>query len=112
MATNPNLDNIVYAINVQDTTIAYGGNFRFSNFIDRSYLASFVYLQDSITSWNPIPDSYVFDIAVNYSKIFVVGQFDNVNGSAHPGAAAFNLSNGALTSWNPQLSRAGQGYLC
>jgi hypothetical protein len=108
LATNPNADNIVYAINVQGTTIAYGGNFRFSNFINRSYLASFRISTNSVTAWNPLPDSYVFDIAVNYNKIFVVGQFDNVNASPHTGAAAFNLSTGALTTWNPQLSRAGQ----
>ncbi|HYJ62595.1 MAG TPA: T9SS type A sorting domain-containing protein, partial [Parafilimonas sp.] len=108
--TNPTLDDIVYAINVQGSTIAYGGNFRFSNFIDRRYLASFRISTGTITNWNPLPDSYVFDIAVNYNKIFIVGQFDNVNASPHPGAAAFTLSNGALQSWNPQLSRAGQGY--
>ena len=108
LSTNPNVDNTVYAINVQGNKIAYGGNFRFSNFLNRSYLASYRISTNSVTAWNPLPDSYVFDIAVNYSKIFAVGQFDNVNAAAHAGAAAFNLSNGALTSWNPQLSRAGQ----
>jgi hypothetical protein len=110
LQTNPNADNIVYAIDVQGTKITYGGNFRFSNFINRSYLASFRISANAVTAWNPLPDSYVFDIAVNYNKIFVVGQFDNVNAASHPGAAAFTLSTGALSStWNPQLSRSGQG---
>lgn len=107
--TNPNLDNIVYAINVQGTTIAYGGAFRFSNFFNRSYLAGLRVSTNAVTAWNPLLDSYVFGIAVNYNKIFVVGQFDNVNSSAHTGAAAFNLATGALSStWNPLLSRSGQ----
>ena len=109
-ATNPNADDIVYAIDVQGTTITYGGNFRFSNFVNKNYLAALQISTGAIASWTPLPDSYVFDIAVNYNRIFVVGQFDNVNSTAHPGAAAFNLRTGALFTWNPQLTRAGQGY--
>lgn len=110
LATNPNLDDVVYAINVQSSKIAYGGNFRFSNFLNRSYLASYRISTNSITSWNPLPDSYVFGIAANFNKLFVVGQFDNINGSAHQGAVAFSLSTGGVSStWNPQLSRSGNG---
>ena len=107
--TNANVDDIVYDISVQGTTIAYGGNFRFSNFSNRNYLAIIRTSTGSVAPWTPLPDSYVFDIALNYNRIFIVGQFDNVSGSPHPGAAAFNLNNGALLTWNPQLSRAGQG---
>jgi hypothetical protein len=107
-ATNANVDDIIYDIDVHGTTIAYGGNFRFSNFNNRNYLAIIRTSTGSIAPWAPLPDSYVFGIAINYNRIFIVGQFDNVSSSPHPGAAAFNLSNGALITWNPQLSRSGQ----
>lgn len=106
--TNASVNSYVYAINVQGTTIAYGGNFTFSNYISRSYLASIRTSTNTVTAWNPLPDSYVFDVAINYNKIFTVGQFDNVNGAAHAGAVAFNSTTGALATWNPQLSRSGQ----
>jgi hypothetical protein len=110
LATNPFVDNIVYDIDVQGSTIAYGGDFRFSKFTSRTYLGAFRNSTGVILPWNPIPDSYVYDITYNYNKIFAVGSFDNVNSISHPGAAAFNLAGGGLLAWNPQLTRAGQGY--
>jgi hypothetical protein len=109
LATNPFADNIVYAINVQGTTIAYGGDFRLSNFTDRSYIGIIKNSTGVVLPWNPLPSSYVYDVAVNYNRIFIVGSFDNIGGTAHPGAAAFGLT-GSLTTWDPQLTRAGQGY--
>ncbi|HRI20589.1 MAG TPA: T9SS type A sorting domain-containing protein, partial [Panacibacter sp.] len=110
LATNAFADDIVYTIDVQGTTIVYGGNFRFSGFNDRNYLAIIRSATSTVAPWTPLPDSYVFDIALNYNRIFIAGQFDNVGGAPHPGAAAFNLNNGALLTWNPLLTRAGQGY--
>ncbi|QEC66863.1 T9SS type A sorting domain-containing protein [Panacibacter ginsenosidivorans] len=108
LPTNPFADNIVYAINVQGTTIVYGGDFRFSNFTGRNYVGIIRNSTGVILPWNPSPDSYVFDVAVNYNRIFLVGQFDNVAGTPHPGAAAFGLT-GSLLAWDPQLTRAGYG---
>ena len=107
-ATNAIVDDVINAIDVQGTTITYGGNFRFSNFTNKNYLAVIRTSTGKVVPWTPLPDSYVFNIAVNYNRIFIVGQFDNVGGASHAGAAAFNLSNGALLTWNPQLSRSGQ----
>lgn len=110
LSTNPFVDNNVYAINVQGSTIVYGGEFRFSNFTAKNYLGVFRNSTGAVGAWNPNPDYYVSDIALNYNKIFIVGPFDNVGGISHTGAAAFNLTNGALLTWNPLLTRSGQGY--
>lgn len=109
LATNPKVDNTIYALNVQGSTIVYGGEFRFSNYTAKNFLGVFRSSTGIIGAWNPSPDYYVADIALNYNKIIAVGAFDNVGGVPHPGAAAFNLTSGALLTWNPQLTRAGYG---
>lgn len=109
LSTNPFADAIVYAINVQGNTIVYGGDFRFSNFVARNYLAVFRSSTGNVGTWNPAPSYTVADIATNYNKVFAVGAFDNIGGVSHPGAAAFNINTGALLAWDPQLVRANYG---
>lgn len=107
LATNSIPDNIVYAINVQGSSIVYGGDFGFSSVTFRNHLAIIKSASLTVAPFNHNVDYRVFDIAYNTTRLFVVGEFDNVDGVAHRGAAAFNLSSGALLTWNPQLSNNG-----
>ncbi len=103
---NPNLDNVVNAIEYYNSKLYLGGAFNQvgADFID---FAARVNTTDGTldASWNPDPDGTVYDLAISdEGNIFLGGAFDSIGVDAHKWVGLVNSSTGAVSVWDPVLT--------
>ena len=111
-AWHPVVGGSAYALAVNGTKVAVGGQFRTvgTQVVRRNNLGAIDLSTGTATSWSPYADNTVRALAISGSSVYAGGLFRNVTDTAHPTAvfprhalAAFDVSSGALTSWDAEL---------
>jgi len=111
---NPNLNNTVFAVAVDGSSVYLGGNFSGSNSVNGSATRNRAAKVDTTngtvdSSWNPNVSGIVRTIAVSEASVYLGGNFsgaNSVNGTATRNRAAkVDTTNGTVdSSWNPNLN--------
>ena len=111
---NPNLNNTVFAVAVDGSSVYLGGNFNGANSVNGSATRNRAAKVDTTngtvdSSWNPNVSGIVRTIAVSEASVYLGGSFsgaNSVNGSATRNRAAkVGATNGTVdASWNPNLT--------
>ena len=111
---NPNLNNTVFAVAVDGSSVYLGGNFNGANSVNGSATRNRAAKVDTTngtvdSSWNPNVSGIVRTIAVSEASVYLGGNFsgaNSVNGSATRNRAAkVGATNGTVdASWNPNLT--------
>ncbi|HLP11226.1 MAG TPA: hypothetical protein VK177_04780 [Flavobacteriales bacterium] len=96
------IDGPVNAVAVYGDTVFFAGTFTTVNGYTRHNMAAYWISQDSLVSFDPIPDGDVYGMRVIGNKLMVHGSFtafDTVN--LRNFLAAFDLPSLTLSTWNP-----------
>lgn len=102
-AWNPDANNQVYAVGIDDDELVAGGQFKSIARVRRSRLAAFDLSKGRVTSWNPNVNDEIGAIEFDEDRVYIGGFFDEVNGETRHRIAAFDKTTGVLLDWNPEL---------
>ena len=109
-AWNPDFDDSVYALALNESALYVGGQFGAAGENDRNYGAAFDMTEGVASStasvWNPNFDGPVNALAFSASMLFAGGDFYSVGEEYRPYAAAFDAGVGVMNSapndWYPE----------
>jgi len=105
-AWNPNVNQQVDSIALDDTTMFIGGDFATVGGVARIRAAA-VRTDDTGTllAWNPNVNGRGLSMAVASDGVYVGGSFSQVNGGvARSNLAKFDKTTGSVTAWNPSAT--------
>ncbi|MCX6390383.1 MAG: delta-60 repeat domain-containing protein [Solirubrobacterales bacterium] len=110
---NPNLNNTVWAIVVDGSSVYLGGDFSGANSVNgtttRNRAAKVNTTNGTVTSWDPNLTGTFYSLAVDGGSVYLGGAFtgaNSVNGTTTRNRAAkVDTTNGTVdASWNPNLN--------
>lgn len=108
---NPNVNNLVYSLELSGNTLYVGGNFTSVGGQTRNRLAAISTETGLATAWNPgVSNGIVISIALNGNTIYIGGSFTTVAGTTRNRIAALDITatgtaqSPYLTSWDPNVS--------
>lgn len=99
-----NVDNRVYALEVDGPYLYVGGGFTAINGIARYGIARIVTEHRILSTWNPGVQGTVYAIEVGNGVIYLGGSFNVVAGYTRWFLAAVDIDPGEATSWNPSVN--------
>ncbi|GAB4110522.1 MAG: hypothetical protein OHK0050_05920 [Roseiflexaceae bacterium] len=102
---NPNPNDIVRTITVDQDRVYVGGDFTDMNGVPQSRLAALDPDSGLVDlSWSAAVDGRVDSISVFAERIYVGGWFHQANSTARPYLAAFQRTTGDLLAWAPTVN--------
>ncbi|TGK84603.1 hypothetical protein EHQ24_06325 [Leptospira noumeaensis] len=78
-----------------------GGNYVFTNIVDRNYLFSVDLNHQSITGFSPFFNGLINDITFHGNYLYASGNFTQVGSSTRNGFVELDFGTAQPTSWNP-----------
>ena len=110
---NPNANDQVVALAINDSTIYVSGYFTKVGKKKRNYLAA-IGTNGVIKRWNPTAnahpsDSGIFPLAISGSTIYAGGTFTKIGGIKRHHLAAIG-TDGILKDWNPNVNDSVNGF--
>lgn len=103
-AWNPNPDNTVYTLAVDQGMVFAGGSFTAIGPDLRYRLASVDPVTGSALAWNPQANSYVFSLIPLDGKVIAGGGFTQIGGQGAGGAGILDKGTGNGTGWDPGIN--------
>jgi hypothetical protein len=118
----PNVDAVIYRVDVQNDVVYFGGAFHSVNGSSRNSAAAVQGLPSAtpppagapapgtLLGWNPNVGGPVYDIDAFGDSVYLSGGFGSVNGSSRPGIASVSSTPGSavLDTWKPTDVSGGQ----
>ena len=104
---NPNINNIVRAISLDNNYVYIGGDFTTVNgTIIKNHIAQLNISDGLPTGWNPNCNGVVNSLALSGTLLFVGGTYTNIGGMARTNLSAINTLPGSATNFNPSPNGA------
>jgi len=94
----------VYAMEIYNDTLYFGGAFTAVGGTTRNRIASVDIATQSLTSWNPNAGGIVGKLLVSGNTLFVGGEFTSIGGQTRNRLAAIDKTTAAATSFNPNIN--------
>ena len=109
---DPALNEIVFAVAVQNGVVFAGGRFSGANMSGRKCLAAIDLSTRQVTAWNPGCTGTVTSLASAGTKLYVGGGFTTLGGASRTNLAAVDIDPlsgtfGQATAWNPATNLGG-----
>lgn len=101
---NPNANNIVNTLSMEDNILYCGGAFNNIGGQTRNNLAALSTSTGLATSWNPNVNGEIYSSLLNGDNLIVCGEFTQIGGSSHPRLRAISKTTGSVASWFPVIS--------
>lgn len=99
---NPNINNIVRAISLDNNYVYIGGDFTTVNgTIIKNHIAQLNISDGLPTGWNPNCNGVVNSLAISGTLLFVGGTYTSIGGMARTNLSAINTLPGSATNFNP-----------
>lgn len=87
-----------------------GGNYIFTNIVDRNYLFSVDLIHQSITSFTPFFNGLINDITFHENYLYASGNFTQVGSSSRNGFVELDFGTAQPSNWNPAFG-SGTGMI-
>ncbi len=109
----PNVDAVIYRVDVQSAIVYFGGAFQAVNGTSRNHAAAVAGFSTAastapaasgtLLAWSPDVSGPIYDIDAFGSVVYLAGGFGAVDGESRPGIAVVSAdhTNAALGSWKP-----------
>jgi glucose/arabinose dehydrogenase len=104
------IDGPVQVLAVTSNLLYVGGTFTHVGGTDRPYLAAVDLTAQSLTAWDPSPNSHfhygITGMVSADSRVYVSGDFDQIAQTTRNQLAAFDATTGVLLDWDAQASNS------